>query len=179
MELWEGVRVTRSNNVNRINKTCCLCNKHIDGPVYVKLYNHKYFWFHGSCELELDSYSAVCFTPTFNNSGDIAYYIRDTCKIDKDNLRPIDRRVWSEIATVLSKHTQFVGMSNIRRAFLKIPRDEPMFLQVKNKITAFINLEKQVETLRTRDIALTVFVLRDTILSNDLIKKIIGMIYYC
>jgi hypothetical protein len=122
----------------------------------------------------VDNYSAVCFTPTFDNVQDLAYYMRDKC--NNDNLRSIDRRVWSEVATVLSKHTQFVGDANIRRAFLKIPRDEPMFLQVKNKITAFINLEKQVETLRKRDIALTVFVLRDTILPSDLIKKIIGMI---
>ena len=176
MELWEGVRVTRSHNVNTITKTCCWCHKHIDGPVHVNLFNNRYYWVHGSCDV--DNYSAVCFTPTFDNSGDIAYYIRDTCKIDHDNLRPIDRRVWSEIATILSKHTQFVGISNIRRAFLKIPRDEPMYLQVKNKITAFINLEKQVETLRIRDIALTVFVLRDTILPSDVIKKIIGMIHY-
>lgn len=174
MELWEGVRVTRSNNVN---KTCCWCHKHIDGPVHVNLFSKRYFWVHSSCDI--DCYSAICFTPTFDNSDDLAYYIRDTTKCSVDIHQTITRSVWSEIATVLSKHTQFVGMSNIRRAFLKIPEDEPKYLKVKNKITAFINLEKQVETLRTRDIALTVFVLRDTILSNDVIKKIIGMIYYC
>jgi hypothetical protein len=175
MELWEGVRVTRSNNVNCITKTCCCCRKHIDGPVYVKLYNNRYYWVHSSCVI--DSYSAVCFTPTFDKISDLTYYINETCKLNNDNLRSIDRRLWSEVATVLSKHTQFVGFTNVRRAFLKVPRDEPMFLQIKNKIIAFKNLEKQIETLRIRDIALTVFVLRDKILSNDVIKKIIGMIY--
>jgi hypothetical protein len=172
MELWEGVRVTRSHNVNTITKICCWCHKHIDGSVHVNLFNNRYFWVHGSCDV--DNYSAVCFTPTFDTISEFADYIKNTIC----NNQTIDRREWSEIATVLSNHSQFVGITNIKKAFLQIPKDEPMYLQVKNKITAFINLNKQVETEKTRDIALTVFVLRDTILPRDVIKKIIGMIHY-
>ena len=97
MELWEGVRVTRSHNVNTITKTCCWCHKHIDGSVHVNLFNNRYFWVHGSCDV--DNYSAVCFTPTFDTISEFADYIKDTiCN------QTIDRREWSEIATVLSNH---------------------------------------------------------------------------
>jgi hypothetical protein len=179
MELFSGVPQTRSNNAGLVNTICCSCKDPIVGPVFVYLYNNKYVWCHLNClpyssKLE---YTATVNAPVYHNMKDIAEYIRSFLSTNDTTITP---QIWGLFVTILTQCPQIIGSCKFRETLWSIAKRAPEeFNEMKrSRVLAFETFEKQLTTLRDRDIAITVWVLRGTCLTNDVIKRIVNLIVF-
>ena len=168
------VRETRSNNPSLINNTCCKCKGHIEGPVYVALDNNRYTW--GHCDCMFYEYPAVVGLPTFENfETEFVPYVKNCMPTNR-----ITTKTWLLLVSLFVKHPHFVGLHKARSIFFNIVKnDPPRYRELQNSnLVAFEKLQTQLVTLRDRDAAITVWALRDTCLTHDIIRKIVNLVIF-
>jgi hypothetical protein len=179
MELFSGVPQTRSNHAGLVNNICCSCKDPIVGPVFVYLYKNKYVWCHLTClpTFSKRKYTATVNAPVYHNMKEIVEYIRTFLFVNADT---ITAQIWGVFITIFTQCPHIIGTCLFRETLWSIVKKSPEeFNTMKlSRVLAFKIFEKQLTTLRDRDIAITVWALRDTGLTCDIIKKIVDLIIF-